>query len=237
MTEPLSAGAGAILDLVAPRLCMVCGCTLTYGEEWLCTGCLLTLPRTGMHLQPTNRLSDRMLRHIAVCRAASWFFYRRESPYTEIIYKLKYRQMPAAGQWLGRTYAAEVMSSGLFDDVDLIVPVPLHWLKKLRRGYNQSQEIALGISEATGIPVGCDVLKARGHAQQKSKSRIQRTVDMLDGVFWLNDAGAIAGRHVLVVDDVATTGATLEACVMALMSARIAPRAISLMTLGATEND
>ena len=227
----------ALTDIVVPRCCMCCGQTLTRGERWVCLDCMLSLPRTGDHLLASTRLGDRMARHVGVCRTAGWFFYRRNSPYSNIIFEMKYAGMPDSARWLGAEYASEIAPSGFFGDVDVIVPVPMHWLKRLRRGYNQSEGIAAGIAGVTGKRVDRTVLTARRHGQQKSRNRADRAHSVLNSVYTLRSPDAVSGLHLLLVDDVATTGSTLEACVMALMSAPTPPRAISILTLAVTEND
>lgn len=221
-----------ITGLLFPRLCEVCGCTLSRGEEVMCLHCQVSLPRTGVHREPFNTMHERVAGHVAVERAGSYFYYYRDSPYRGLIRQSKYASRPVVGRRVARMYAREIAGDGFFDGIDLILPVPLHWWKLIRRGYNQSEWMARGLSDYTSIPVGGNLVAERGHGSQTARGAYSR---------WLNTRGVYAvvspeeldGRHVLVVDDVMTTGATILSCIEAIHAAAPTTR-ISLLTLALT---
>ena len=202
-----------LLDLISPRLCVVCGQRLTVSEEVICTKCNLHLPRTGFHRDPyENEMAKLFWHQIPVERAAALFYYEPHAETANILYELKYKTHPEIGEVMGRLIAKELQTSDFFDGIDGIVPVPLAKKRLHQRGYNQSMEIAKGVSEVTHLPIYNKVVKRNVfEGSQTSKGRWERN-ENVEGVFKLADATAIQGKHLLVVDDVVTTGATVIAC-------------------------
>lgn len=219
-----------LLGLVYPDLCEVCGRSLVSGEEVLCLHCLDALPRTGVHESDFNMLHKRLASTTPIERAAGYFHYYRESPYVEIIHRAKYGGRPELVEKMARRYARELAAAGFFDGIDVIAPVPLHKLKLWRRGYNQSRYIADGIRSVVSIPVVDNLVAARGHASQTSSGVFARWLNA-GNVYDVRRPHELDGRHVLVVDDVVTTGATLLACCNALKSAAPSCR-VSVLALG-----
>ena len=217
-------------DLVWPDVCEVCGCTLVRGEKVMCLGCRLKLPRTMLHNQPFNSIHQHLAGKVPIERAGGYFYYYKSSVFTRLIHAAKYHGRPKVARYLASEYAHEIMPDGFFDGIDLIVPVPLHRFTLWKRGYNQSRYIALGISDATGIAIGNNLVATRSHSTQTRKGAYHR---------WLNSRGIYAacrpeeleGKHVLVVDDVLTTGSTLLACCEAIHNAAPTAR-VSVLTLG-----
>jgi len=157
---------------------------------------------------------------VPIERATGYFYYQKSSPYAQILYDIKYRNRPQMGRWLAARAAGELRNSGFFDDIEVIVPVPLHPSKLAERGYNQSDYLARGLSQALGIPV-IDALKStRAHGSQTRRSATDRWLNA-QHTYALRQAKAsqIENKHILLVDDVVTTGATLEACTHALLTA------------------
>ncbi|MCM1518812.1 MAG: hypothetical protein NC117_09240 [Pseudoflavonifractor sp.] len=218
--------------LLFPSLCEVCGCTLRRGEQVMCLHCLTSLPRTGVHRDAFNTMHVRVAGHVAVERAGSWFYYYHGSPYRALIRQAKYASRPVVGRMVARMFAREIEGDGFFDGIDLILPVPLHWWKKARRGYNQTEWIAGGLSDHTGMPVGDNLVALRGHGTQTARGAYSRWLNT-QGVYGVEDPGQLDGRHVLVVDDVMTTGATILSCIEAIHAASPTAR-ISLLTLALT---
>ena len=218
-----------VADLLFPRLCPVCGRALSVGERHVCALCMAELPRTGYHTIDFNPMEQLFAGKVPVERATGYFFYERGSRHAAILHAIKYHNQPQMGEWMGRHFACEVAQSGFFGDVDAVVPVPLHRGKLARRGYNQSEYIARGISSVIGSPVEKVVKAVKGHDTQTHKGRHERLVNM-QGVFAVASAEAIAGRHLLLVDDVVTTGATLLSCAEVLRQAAPDVR-ISIATL------
>ncbi|MBR1551923.1 MAG: ComF family protein [Muribaculaceae bacterium] len=220
----------AAADVLMPRTCSVCGEPLGADEPYVCRGCMAHLPRTRLEQVEFNAMEQLFAGKVPIERAAGFFYYEKDSPYASIIHDAKYRNMPKLGQWIAGQAYAEMSGSGFFDGIELVVPVPLHRDKQARRGYNQSLYIARGIAQAAGVVVGEAVEAVRSHSTQTRKGAIER---------WQNTRGmyrmkarmssALEGKHVLIVDDVVTTGSTLEACAEALLA--VPGIKISLFTL------
>ena len=207
-----------IKELLFPRYCKVCGQRLMLSEQHLCLGCLLDLPRTHYERNPDNRLMQHFMEWPEVVRATAYFYYHKEGKYSRLIHHLKYHDHPEVGTYLGRLAANELQASGFFEGIDLIIPVPLSKKKFRKRGYNQCDYIARGISEITGIPTCTDCIKrAIDTDTQTHKGRSDRWKNT-EGTFQITNPAILKGKHILIVDDVSTTGATLHACISALLT-------------------
>lgn len=234
--NPLS----VMLDLFLPRECHVCGRRLIAGEDFVCPECLSRLPLThyekywANHTKVNSDLNPMEMRfagQLPLVRACSPFFYTRDSSLASLIHDFKYRGFSRLATVLGRVGALSLKDSGLFDGVDVILPVPLHWTKRLRRGYNQTELIAQGVSEAMGIPVGKQLRAVRSHRTQTSLSSAERIANT-QGIFALSEPDSLRGNHIMLLDDICTTGATLLAageCVVATLGGNVR---LSLFTLG-----
>ena len=220
-----------LLDLIMPRTCVVCGHRLSVTEETLCARCNLHLPRTDFHHDPyDNEMARLFWGQIPILRATALFYYEAHAETANILYTLKYKHHPEIGEAMGRLFATELKSSGFFEGIDGIVAVPLARKRLRQRGYNQSMEIARGLAAVTGIPVCKDVIRRTVfEGSQTHKGRWERNDNVAD-VFRLQDATAVQGRHLLLVDDVVTTGATVIACARELLKA--ANVSISVLALG-----
>lgn len=219
-----------LASVIYPDLCNVCDRSLVDGESAMCLECLAAMPLTGLQFKAGfNDIHRRIAGHAPIERAAAYFHYDRESGYARLIHRAKYGSQPRLARQLGIRCAEEFAGSGFFDGIESIEPVPLHWYRQLRRGYNQSREIASGISAVTGLPVGSHLL-ARSHGSQTRRNATSRR-DNTDGIYSASDCTSINGRHILIVDDIITTGSTMRACAAALHSA--APQsAISVLAIG-----
>ncbi|MBR5893822.1 MAG: ComF family protein [Bacteroidaceae bacterium] len=220
------------LDFIFPRHCVVCGEILSSGEKDICINCLVSLP-----------LIDELKRAevekifwgiVPVERATSYMYYRKGSPYNRLLHYLKYKERPGVGVRLAVAAANELAPTGFFDGVELIVPLPLSKKKMRRRGYNQCDYIAEGISLVTGIPIAkrC-VQRTVANETQTHKNRDERWRNV-QGIFAVKEVEALRGRHVLLVDDVLTTGATLASCAATLVTVGCK---VSLFTLAYSSND
>lgn len=224
---------GSFVSLLFPRCCIVCGRPLAKGEECLCTMCNINLPRTGYHLKEDNPVEKLFWGKIPLERATSFFFYRKGSDFRQILHQLKYGGQKNIGAIMGRYMAAELQESGFFEDIDVIVPVPLHKKKQRLRGYNQSEWIARGIAAVTGIPIDIEaVVRHKNTETQTSKSSLERW-ENVNGIFELYHADPLTGKHILIVDDVLTTGATTVECASCLT--KIEGVRISVLTLAIAE--
>lgn len=222
-----------LLSVLYPELCPCCGKVLVSGEHTMCLSCRLSLPITNFHLSPNdNELRNKLNGLVPIQRATAYFHYHRHSPHAKIIHEAKYHGRPKLAMLLAREYAEMLKQTDFFDDIDAITPVPLNFWRKCRRGYNQSYYIAKGISSITGLPV-YSTLTARHHASQTRKSGAERQQSAGKHIFSAK-RGALNGlNHILVVDDIATTGATLYACCEALSKESPDIR-ISVLTLAST---
>lgn len=223
-----------LLAMVYPRLCEVCGNPLVTGERHICLHCRLSMPLARISDFSFNELHRRMAAPgVPVCNAAAYFVYTRGGDYAKLIHAAKYYGRPAVARYLAHEFALSLRSAGFFDGITEIVPVPIHFRKRLRRGFNQTEYIARGISCVAGLPVNLDVLSMRrGHSSQTHKSVFERWTNTID--IYSADPDTISpGSHILLVDDVMTTGATMLSCARAVLSAGPAVR-ISVLTLALT---
>lgn len=224
---------GSFLSLLFPRCCVVCGRPLAKGEECLCTMCNINLPRTDYHLRKDNPVEKMFWGKIPLEHATSFFFYRKGSDFRQILHQLKYGGQKGIGAIMGRYMAAELLESGFFEGVDVILPVPLHKKKQQIRGYNQSEWIARGIAAVTGISIDTEsVVRQKNTDTQTRKSSFERW-ENVEGIFQLHHAESLTGKHILIVDDVLTTGATTVECASCLTG--IEGIRISVLTLAMAE--
>lgn len=211
-TNTVNAWLLSFVRLFFPRRCVVCGGSLGEGEEGICMKCNIEMPRTNYHLRRDNPVEYLFWGKMPLERATAYFSYHKGSDFRHILHLLKYEDRKDLGEIMGRFMAAELSAAGFFEGVDVIVPVPLHVRKLRKRGYNQSECIARGISAVTGIPIDvASVVRVKHTETQTRKSSYERW-ENVDGIFCLNAADAFAGKHILIVDDVLTTGATTTAC-------------------------
>ena len=216
-------------ELFFPRYCLVCGKRLLGCEEYLCYHCLSALPRTHLHKKPDNVVEKNFWGKFPIERASAYLFYVKEGHVSKLLFELKYYGNSRLGYFLGRCMAAELLSSVFFQGIDCIVPVPLHPRKLKKRGYNQCEVLAEGLSSVTGIPVFLDVLQRKLNTDsQTHKGGIERWMSV-EGAFECVDSRILKDKHILLVDDVMTTGATLVACADAF--GKVPGLRISVLTL------
>lgn len=202
-----------LLDLIAPRVCTVCGSRLSPTEDTVCQVCLLHLPRTGYARSPEDNPMARLFWGLMpVERAAALFFHLPHTESARIVYAMKYGGRADAAITMGRIMAREFACAGFFDGIDVMVPVPLTRKRKRNRGYNQSELIARGIGEVTGIPVDTEALERTAFSSSQTTLTRRMRRDNVKDAFRLADGSRLANRHVLLVDDVITSGATTMAC-------------------------
>ena len=230
----------AIADLALPRVCVVCGQGLMPEERHICLECLADLPLTrfsGMSHNPMADLYNARIEADFYQYATALFYYRSDSPFRKITQALKYHRDFGAGRMFARMLGEELKASGLYADVDLVVPVPLHWTRRLRRGYNQAEIIAREVASALGARMDSRALRrVRRTATQVRLTGKDRAAN-LAGAFMAAGSPALAGaHHVLLIDDVFTTGATLAACYDALRQQISPEKRISITTLGFVQN-
>ena len=206
------------ISLLFPRICYGCGSQLLRNERIICTECYVLIPRTDFHLTKGNPVEQLFWGRCRLEGAAAFSYYTRDSRIRRMIHQLKYRGIREIGRELGRIYGNSLRESSFLGGIDVIIPVPLHPSKQRQRGFNQSDLIAEGLSQATGIPVDTGILERRTVTKtQTRKSRYDRWTNVCD-IFRVRDHSRLEGKHVLLVDDVITTGSTIEACASELLS-------------------
>ena len=182
------------------------------GEEVLCVRCQADLPRVRIVSFEENDIARIFWGLVPIEKGFSFFHYTTHSPYSRILFELKYHNHPEVGRTMGRMMAEELKTTSFFDGIDLIVPVPLSRKKKRQRGYNQSDWIAWGISEAAGIPADTtSVVRTKSNPSQTTLNHRERRENVRD-IFAVRHPESLEGRHILLVDDVITTGATMLSC-------------------------
>lgn len=205
------------LSLIFPRICYGCGNHLLRNENLICTECYVIIPRTNYHIQKENPVSQIFWGRCLIESAAAFSYYNKGSRIRNLIHNLKYRGIKEIGFELGRIYGLILKPSGFTENIDMIIPVPLHPSKKRSRGFNQSEVISSGLADTTGLPVNAtSIERALASSTQTKRSRYDRWVNV-EGIFRVIDPDAIKGRHVLLVDDVITTGSTMESCINELL--------------------
>jgi ComF family protein len=209
------------VSLIFPQVCLACNESLARGENHICTGCRAQFPYTDYHKLPPseNPLARKFWGKVPVRYSLSYLRFLRRGRVQHLLHQLKYQGQQDVGQVLGRWYGAELYEFGLATEFDLIVPVPLHPRKLAKRGYNQSDSFAEGLSVSLQVPWSANTLRRTEHtSSQTQKNRAERWKNVAE-VFEVAAPESILGKRILIVDDVLTTGATLEACAAALSAA------------------
>ncbi|MFZ4522390.1 MAG: ComF family protein [Bacteroidales bacterium] len=204
------------ISIIFPRICAGCGNSLWKNEEALCHFCEYHLPKTDFHLDPLNPVARLFYGRVEIDAAAAYLYFNKGSNVQRLIHQLKYKGRKDVGIYLGSQYGHCLKTTQGFSRADAIIPVPLHKKKYMKRGYNQSEQIAIGLSEAMNIPVNRHMLvRTKATDTQTRKSRFSRYQNVKE-IFMVKSPLDWEGKHLILVDDVITTGATLESCVMAL---------------------
>jgi len=206
-----------LMGLLFPKLCNACGTPLFQNEEIICTKCLHDLPFTDYHTRQENRVAKQLWGRLPVHGAMAMLYFRKGAKVQSLMHNLKYNNKTEVGIFLGGMLGDRLKSGSIYKDIDLIVPVPLHPKKFRLRGYNQSTFIAQGTSEKMDVPFSEKFLfRNKATDSQTKKSRYNRYENM-KAVFKVEQQEEIRGKHILLIDAVITTGATLEACANELL--------------------
>lgn len=223
-----------LLDFISPRICPICGSRLSPTEEDICAACNWQLPRTYFCRQPyDNEMAKIFWGRLPLERCASFFYYVPQSRASRLIYDIKYHSRPSLAYRLGVMVAEEFAREGFFDGIDVIVPVPITRLRRWHRGYNQSHLIAKGISDVTGIPVDTTIVRRiRFAVSQTRLSHLERAKNVVKAYKAVN-AERVRDRHILIIDDIITTGATVCSCASEISHA--VDVKISILSLGYTK--
>ena len=199
-----------LIDLIFPRRCAVCGEVLSRQERYICLNCLYTLPKIEAHHK--IEIEQAFWGKVDIERATSFMYYRKGSPYNALMHKLKYDNSPEVGTYIAEMAAKELLESDFFNGITRIVPLPLSKSKQRKRGYNQSEYIAKGVSNVTGIPIDTRLMvRDIPNETQTHKNRDERWENVKE-IFSVTTPYTLNNEHILLVDDILTTGATLCSC-------------------------
>jgi ComF family protein len=222
------------LSLVFPKTCCLCRRSLFDFEDQLCKICISKLPITNYHLRPQN--NDLVVKLMGLTQpnlVMAFLRFSKKGDSQKILHQLKYKNRPEIGVELGRIYGNLLKESGFDKEWDQITPVPLHSLKQKRRGYNQSEQFAIGIGEAMDIPVKISLNRCLFTETQTRKSRMER-IENVEDVFELDEGHIVDNQRILLVDDVITTGATLSTCANVLLKAK--SKVVDMAVIAAGKN-
>lgn len=207
----------AVLHFLFPHVCEGCGTDVLEQDHFLCLRCLSSLPKTDFHFYPDNPVEKHLWGRLPVTAATAQYYFTKGSLMQHLMHQLKYRGNKELGVYLGRLMGHALKDSNRFRFVDALIPLPLFAAKERKRGYNQATVLCEGMAEVMGKPVLKDAVIRTAHTEsQTKKNRIERWLNM-EGRFDVVQPQKLEGKHVLLVDDVITTGATLEACAAVLL--------------------
>lgn len=201
--------------LFFPKYCVSCNNALQKEEKILCTSCVYDIPRTNFHLKTDNPVSQLFWGITEIQYSTAFFTFEKGSKYRSLIHKLKYQNQPLIGYEMGKIFGSEICES-VFSEVDVIIPVPLHPTKQFKRGYNQSETIAAGLAESMGKILDTKSLRRIKYTETQTKKSLEERRKNVAEVFKLFSGESLANKHILLVDDVITTGSTIHACAEAL---------------------
>ncbi|MBQ7791578.1 MAG: ComF family protein [Rikenellaceae bacterium] len=219
-----------------PPACPVCNVTLREGEQILCNHCRAAIPMTGFIGHVDNAMERRLWGLTIFEHASALFFYIENSPYRRIIHEFKYNGKWFLAREMGEWFGGEILRAGAYPNIDVIIPVPLHPLRRLWRGYNQSEYLAEGLSRVLEVPVDRRSLRRHSYTTSQTRRTKNQRWDNVHGRFRVRRGEQLAGRHILLVDDVFTTGATICACAEAIRA--VAPDCrISVATLTVSQRE
>ena len=240
------------VDLLLPRTCIVCGRKLLPDEKHLCLHCRMDLPLTHFWKRTHNPMADKFnlliqkeleqgwdaghCREERYAYACALFFYSTDAGYIRITRGLKYKGDIPSGTYFGRMLGRQMATSTHFSDVGIVIPVPLHWRRRWERGYNQAEVIAAEVARELGAELRCDILERVRSTMTQTKMSVEDKSTNVRGAFKVKDRKCLLqmtdGGHILLLDDVFTTGATLHACYLALREVLPMHVRISVATLG-----
>ncbi len=222
----------AILHLLFPHICAGCGNDILHEESVLCMKCIDAMPETNFELHPNNPVEKTFWGRLPLTGATAQFYFTKESLMQHLMHQFKYKGNKELGMQLGKIMGEQIKKSARFE-ADALVPLPLFPAKEKRRGYNQATILCEGMAEAMNLPVLDKIISRPQHTEtQTKKGRIERWKNM-EGKFILSDADAIKNMHLLLVDDVVTTGATLEACGNELLKAENVRLSVATLCIAA----
>lgn len=222
------------IGLFYPRVCLACGEVLMSYEETVCTTCRYLLPKTRYESLSDNPLSRMFRGQVPFKAVTSEFFFSKDGKIQSLMHNLKYKGETDAGLFLGQELGKSLHQSPLFNDADCLIPIPLHPKKEKTRGYNQSRVIAEGIAKETGLDIADECLFRKVYTETQTHKGRNERLKNVSGVFGLHNSDSLKGKHVILIDDVLTTGATMLSAGAALFS--IPDIVISIATAACATN-
>jgi len=218
-----------LINLLFPDLCNACGNILYHGEALICTTCLYDLPFTDYHLYAANPVARQFWGRVPIHAAMSFLYFGKGSRVQQMIHALKYKGRTQLGVRLGEMLGTALLKANLYQGITMIIPVPLHKKQERNRGYNQSKCIADGIALVLNVPVENEcITRIKRTESQTKKTRFNRYLNMTT-VFSVINPAKLENQYILLVDDVMTTGSTLEACATLLLEHKL--HRLSIATL------
>jgi ComF family protein len=219
-------------QLVYPHYCEGCGSDVLANEQLLCTQCFLNLPATNFQNIPDNTIEKMFYGRLSIVAATASYYFTKESLLQHLMHQLKYKNNKQVGVYLGMQLGKHIKESNRFNDIDVIIPLPLTAKRAFTRGYNQAALICDGIAEVLQKPIIETAISRTVFTEtQTANNRIDR-LENINGAFTIENESLINDRHILLVDDIITTGATLEACAQLIIKHK--PKALSIATVAYT---
>lgn len=234
MLSAITKYTSSFFNLFYPNVCLVCSHSLLNGESVTCFRCQAALPQTNFWTDPENKMMKRFWGRVDVKGAVALYHFNKGEGVQQLIHELKYRGRKDVGEYVGRQMGYKLLEPGsIIKHVDLVVPVPLHWKKLKSRGYNQCDYFAKGVAEVMNISWAADALiRHSENISQTKKQRHDRWNNVAE-IFGIENEGLLKGKHILLVDDVVTTGATAEACLQTII--KVTGTSASFASIAAAE--
>jgi ComF family protein len=205
------------ISLIYPEICLACHEALYNKEEFICIKCLFNLPKTNQHLQKQNEVSKLFWGRANIETGASCYYFNKGNKVQNLLHHLKYKGKADLGKHIGKIYGQELIESEFYQNIDLIIPIPLHKNKLKRRGFNQSDSFAEGLSNSMQVMWDSNILVRKLETStQTNKTRFKRW-ENVDSIFEVKAGEQLTNKHILLVDDVVTTGSTLESAAQTLL--------------------
>lgn len=220
-----------ILNIIFPKICCVCDAALTKNEEIICFHCRSELPKISFSDVKNNELTNRFYGKLTIDFGVAYLNFQKSGITQKLLHQFKYNNNPEIGILIGNWLGHELVKNKLSDKIDIIVPVPLHPRKERKRGYNQSQYFANGISEIVKIPTEFGLLQRINYEKSQTHKSKELRWESVKNAFQIIDIKSVENKNVLLVDDVITTGATLEACGHQILQSGAAGISVAAMAL------
>ncbi|MCL2510655.1 MAG: ComF family protein [Bacteroidales bacterium] len=223
------------ISLFFPHLCFACDDALRKNEDVLCSICLNSLPKTDFHQKKDNPVAKLFWGRADIHAATAYYYFHKGDKVQHLVHQLKYKGARKIGIFVGKQMGYELKNAPDFSSVDMVVPVPLHPKKEKKRGYNQSEMFGLGISQGLRKPMKTNILYRKRFTETQTRKTRSERWENVENVFAIHHPESFSGKHLLLVDDVITTGSTLEACIHALESIPQVTISIAAMATAVSE--